>query len=106
RRELEALGLEGAPPMLVAVGELLRATVALRTLRSGPARAAIERAAQAAHRARIPALLAEVEAARGALAMPVARVVSAAGERSLALEGVEALLESPALIVDACRRDV
>src|SRR5688572_11050854 len=70
RAELEVLDLEGAPPMLVAVGELLRASVALRSSRSGPARASIARAEQAARRAAIPALLAEVEALRRALEMP------------------------------------
>jgi hypothetical protein len=106
RAELEALDLEGAPPMLVAVGELLRASVALRSLRSELARASIARAEQAARRAAIPALLAEVAAARRALEMPAARRVSAHGERPLRLQEVEALLASPAFIVDACRRAV
>lgn len=106
RAELDALELEGAPPMLVAVGELLRASVALRSLRSAPARAAIERAEQAAQRAAIPALSAEVAAARRALEMPAARRLSAQAEQLLRVHEIEALLASSAFIVDACRRVV
>ncbi|MEY2934192.1 MAG: hypothetical protein RL033_4941 [Pseudomonadota bacterium] len=114
RRELDGLQLDGlardgselagAPPMLTAVAELLRADVAMRTLRSAEARVALERATSAAARAGIPALVAEVASARGALDVPAARLVSARGAQPLVLEQVEALLASPALIVDACRR--
>ena len=103
---LAGLDLDGAPPRLAAIGELLRADVALRTLRSSAARAALARAEAAAGRARIPALLAEVATARRALEQPAARRLSAQGVQPLLLEQVEALLESPALIVDACRRVV
>jgi hypothetical protein len=104
--KLRELDLTGAPPMLAAVGELLRATVALRTLHSAAARAALDRAEGAAGRAAIPALLAEVETARRALEIPAARRISADGERPLLLDEVEALLGSPAFIIDACRRVV
>jgi hypothetical protein len=104
--ELRELDLTGAPPMLTAVGELLRATVALRRLRSATARAALQRAEQAARRSRIPALVAEVELLRRSLEIPAARRVSSEGERPLLLETVEALLDSPAFVVDACRRVV
>ncbi|HTV18675.1 MAG TPA: helix-turn-helix domain-containing protein [Polyangiaceae bacterium] len=103
---LGALDLDGAPPMLSAIGELLRASVALRTLESRAALAAIERAERAARRAGIPALLAEVEAAQHALEIPAARRISAESEAMLRLADVEALLASSAFIVDACRRAV
>jgi hypothetical protein len=103
---LEALDLTGAPPMLSAVGELLRAGVAVRSLRSSEARAALDRAEKAARRTAIPALVAEVEAGRRALDVPAARSLSTDGSRLLLLHEVEALLASPALIVDACRRAV
>ncbi|HEU4582514.1 MAG TPA: helix-turn-helix domain-containing protein [Polyangiaceae bacterium] len=103
---LSALDLSGAPPRLSATGELLRADVALRSLRSSTARAALERARAAARSAGIPALLAEVAAAEHALSQPAARRLSAQGVEPLLLEQVEALLASPALIVDACRRVV
>lgn len=103
---LSELDLTGAPPMLEAVAELLAATVELRRLRSATARAALERAERAARRSAIDALVAEVEAARRSLDVPVARCISSEGERPLALEAVEALLETPAFIVDACRRVV
>ncbi|MEY4549565.1 MAG: hypothetical protein RL685_5760 [Pseudomonadota bacterium] len=107
RGELDGLdldGLEGAPPMLTAVAELLRADVAMRTLRSAEARVALDRATSAAARAGIPALVEEVARAVGALDVPAARLVSARGSEPLVLEQVEALLASPSLIVDACRR--
>ena len=92
------------PPSLLAVAEMAAAEVALRSLRTAPARAALARAHDAAERARVPALLAEVAEARAALDRPAARSVHAGHERPLRLDEVEALLASGALVVDACRR--
>ena len=94
----------GLPPSLLAVAELAAAEVALRSLRTAPARAALARALEAAERARVPALLAEVAEARAALDRPAARSVRAGHEQPLRLDEVEALLASGALVVDACRR--
>jgi hypothetical protein len=91
-------------PALLAVAELAAAEVALRSLRTAPAQAALARAHEAAERARVPALLAEVAEARAALDRPAARRVHAGRELLLRLEEVEALLDSGALVVDACRR--
>jgi len=91
------------PPALTAVAELARAEIALRSLRTGPAQAALARAQQAADRARVPALQAEVAQARAALDRPAARRLLADGEQALRLEEVAALLDSGALVVDACR---
>ena len=92
------------PPSLAVVAELIAAELALRSLSTGPARAALERAQKAAERARVPALLAEVAEARAALERPAARRLSAGGEQALRLDQVEALMASDALVVDACRR--
>src|SRR5581483_52095 len=67
------------------------------------ARAALARAAQAARQAGIPPLTAEVDSAALALRAPAARLISSGAERLLRLEEVEALLDSQALVVDACR---
>src|SRR5450755_556736 len=94
----------GLPPSLLAVAELAAAELALRSLRTAPARAALIRADAAAQRARVPALVAEVSEARAALDRPAARRLDAGREQLLRLDEVEALLASSALVVDACRR--
>ncbi|HEX9684536.1 MAG TPA: helix-turn-helix domain-containing protein [Burkholderiales bacterium] len=101
---LACLDASGLSPSLAAVAELIAAELALRSLRTGPARAALARAQAAADRARVPALLAEVAEARAALDRPAARRLFAGGEQALRLDEVEALFTSGALVVDACRR--
>jgi hypothetical protein len=102
-RALSKLDPASFSPALRAVHELTVAGIAMRRLRTVPARAALARAERAARQARIPALAAEVEGARRVLAMPAARLVSKGEDRPLVLEEVEELLGSRALIVDACR---
>ena len=92
------------PASLAAVAELAAAELALRSLRIDEARRALTRAQEAALRARVPALLAEVADARAALERPAARRVSVDGEQALRLDEVAALLASGALVIDACRR--
>jgi hypothetical protein len=107
RAALALLDARGLPPSLsavAAVAELTAAELALRSLRTGQAQAALARAHEAASRAGVPALLAEVAEARAALDRPAARRLAAGAEESLRLEEVEALLASDALVVDACRR--
>jgi len=94
---------QALPAALVAVAELTAAELALRSLRIGPAQAALDRARAAAERARVPALLAEVAEARAAITRPAARRVSGGDERTLRLDEVAALLDSGALVIDACR---
>ena len=98
-------GLDPAlmPPALRAAHELAVAGVALRRLRIKAARAALERARQAAQHAGIPALAAEVENAALALDTPAARLIARGEARLLLLDEIEALLASKVLIVDACR---
>ena len=94
------------PPASRAVHELIVAGIALRRLRATDARAALARARGAARDAHIPALAAEVDGAAAALTTPAARLIANLQERLLLLDDVEALLASPALIVDACRHVV
>jgi len=94
------------PPALRTAHELVIAGIAMRRLRTNEARAALTRAEQAAHRARIPALTAEVESAFRILNTPAARRVARGEERLLLLEEVESLLSSKALVIDACRNVV
>ena len=101
---LTRIDTRGLPPSLAAVAELTAAELALRSLRIGSARDALARAHEAAERARVPALLAEVAEARAALDRPAARRLFAGAEQALRMDEVAALLESGALVVDACRR--
>jgi hypothetical protein len=101
---LAELDTPSLPPSLLAVAELASAEVALRSLRTATARAALERARHAADRSRVPALSAEVAEARAALDRPAARRVEANREQTLRIEEIEALQASGALVVDACRR--
>jgi hypothetical protein len=101
---LARVDARGMPPSLAAVAELAAAELALRSLRTGPAQAALARAHEAADRARVPALQAEVAEARAALDRPAARRVFAGAEQALRLDEIAALLASDALVVDACRR--
>jgi hypothetical protein len=106
--ESSLAGLDPAPlpPALRAVHELIAAGIAMRRVRTRPARAALVRAGSAARQAAIPALRAEVENASAALNAPAARLLAHGQERLLLLDQVENLLESKALVVDACRHVV
>jgi len=105
-RTLAGLDPAPLPPASRTAHELVVAGIAIRRLRTKVARAALARARRAAHRARIPALTAEVESASLVLRAPAARLLSSGGERVLLLEEVEALLASKAFVVDACRHVV
>jgi hypothetical protein len=101
---LEALDVASLPPALRAVAELAAAELALRTLRTADAQAALARAQHAAERSRVPALAAEVADARTLLERPVARRLRpGVADEALRLADVEALLASGALVVDGCR---
>jgi len=91
------------PPALRAAYELAAAGIALRRVRAGAARRALDSAARSAHQSGIAALMAEVEGARALLEAPAARLITRGRERLARLEEVEAVLASGALVVDACR---
>jgi len=105
-RTLDALDPASLPPPARAARELAAAGVAIRRLRIGPARAALDRARQAAREAGIPALATEVENACLAVGQTAARLIGRGEERPLLLDEVEALLASDLLVVDACRNAV
>src|SRR5947207_7187033 len=89
---LATLDPPALPPVLAAVAELIAAELALRALRTSAAQPALARAREAADRAGVPALVAEVAEACAALERPAARRLDAGSERVLRLDEVEALL--------------
>jgi hypothetical protein len=105
-RALSALQPASLAPASQVVHWLVVAGIAVRRVRTAAARAALDRAAGAAHQAGIPPLAAEVASAYLVLSTPAARLISNGEERLLLLAEVEALLASKALVVDACRHVV
>src|SRR5947208_2076704 len=92
---LKRVALRDDPPALALRG------IAMAQLGDYPrSRELLKRAA------RVPALLAEVARAREAFDRPAARRIDAAGEQGLRLADVARLLDSGALVVDACRRGI
>src|SRR5699024_7326638 len=100
---LDALDATALAPAHQAIRELAAAGIAMRRIRARMARAALTRAAQAATRAGIPALVAEVDHAFRVLDTPAARLIAGGRQQPVLLEEVETILASTALIVDACR---
>lgn len=94
------------PPARRAAHEIIVAGLAMRRIRTAPARTAFARAKEAARLSGIPALGTEIAKAAALLDVPVARRISRGEERLLLLDEVETLLASGAFIVDACRRVV
>jgi len=83
--------------------ELLLAGIAIRRLKTTPARIALTRAKRSAELAGIPALTVEVESAHRMLDTPAARLIANGNTRPLLLAEVEELLATKVLVVDACR---
>jgi hypothetical protein len=104
--QLSALSPTYLPAALRTVHQLALAGIAMRRLRTQIARTALTEAGNAARQTRIPALTAEVESAWLVLNAPAARLIARGEERPLLLDEVEALQESQALVVDACRHVV
>jgi DNA-binding transcriptional ArsR family regulator len=98
------LDLGAGPARLAAIAALVTFEIALRRGRAEQAREALASAREAAARSGIGALCAEVEQAGRTLVLPAARLVAAGEARSLTLAEVEAVLASPDLVVDGCRR--
>ncbi|WP_454692638.1 helix-turn-helix domain-containing protein [Achromobacter aloeverae] len=128
---LSTLDPTAAPPAMRALHALLLAGIALRKRQARAARQALERAeywcvllsqrdwsteewrspeaagdAPAAQKPGIAGLAAEVEAMRRALAAPAACLLEDGAQRPLRLDDVEALLDSPVLVIDGCRHAV
>lgn len=100
---LQSLDGRALPHPLRAIAELVSAELALRSLHTADARAALTRAQAAAERAGVPALVAEIAEAHGLLGQPAARRVDGTGETPLRLDEVEALFDAGTLVLDACR---
>ena len=100
---LQALDAGTLTPASRVGYHLVEAGLAMRRIRAGPARVALDQAARDAREAGIPALIAEVDRASRAFEAPAARRIGRDGERLLRLDEVEALLASDTLVVDACR---
>jgi hypothetical protein len=96
--------LDAGSARLAAVAALVTFEIALRRGRAEQAREALARAREAAARSGIGALSAEVVQAGRALVLPSARLLTAGEARPLTLAEVEAVLASPDLVVDGCRR--
>jgi hypothetical protein len=103
-RASDDLELGDGSDRLAAVAGLVRFEIALRRGRAEPARDALAGARAAAERSGIGALREEVEQAARALVLPAARLVAGGAARALTLAEVEAVLASPDLVVDGCRR--
>jgi hypothetical protein len=103
---LARLDVRGVPQSMIAVAEMAAAEVALRSLCTAAASAALTRAQAAAYRSGVPSLIAEVAEARATLERPAARRLHAGGnDQPLRLDQVEALLRDPkVLALDALRR--
>lgn len=106
QRTLDSIDIDVLPPASRVGYGLVVAGIAMRQIRTGPARAALQQAARAARDAGIPSLKAEVEKARHALEAPAARLVSRDRQDLLQLDRVEALVASDTFIVDTCRNAV
>ena len=102
-KKLAGFDPDPLPPALRTTHELVVAGIAMRRLKIGTARAALDRARAAARAARIPALTAEVESAFRVLNAPAALLIARGGERPMLLEEVEVLFQSRTLVVDECR---
>ena len=103
---LDRLDAVGGPPALAALADMLRAELALRSLDTDAAHAALARAQTAAERSQVHALQTEVADTMAALERPAARRHVDGRDHTLRLDEVAALRASQALVVDACRHDV
>lgn len=99
----EQADVQQLPPLLGAVAALISAELALRSLRIADAQTALAQALDAATRADVPMLLAEIAEARTVLDRPAARRLIEGEWHALRLHEVATLLDSGSLVVDACR---
>mgnify|MGYP000849803165 CR=1 FL=1 len=102
-RRLKGLDPAHLSPASRAAFEMVAAGIAMHRLHTGPAHTALDNARKAAIKARIPALMAEIDTMARALNTPSARAIASGKTRLLLLEEIEALLASKALVIDACR---
>ncbi len=102
-RTLRVIDFDALPQTSRVGYWLVAAGIAMRRIRAESARAALDRAWQAARETAVPALVAEVARASRSLHAPAAQLIAADGHQPLGLADVERLIASEALLVDACR---
>ncbi len=102
-RLLQPLEGQAMPPLPAAVAALATAELALRSLRLPEVSAALARGREAAARSGVPALQAEIDDAAATLSHTAARRLLDGEWQPLRLQDVAALMDSGALVVDACR---
>jgi hypothetical protein len=90
------------PPSRVGY-ELVVTGIAMRQIRTQPARDALARAERAADEANIAALTAEVALVSAALDAPAAQLSTHSENHFLVLQDVETLFSSSTLVIDTCR---
>lgn len=93
-------------PALAAMASLTEAGLAACALQMPRALAALEHAEGAARASGIAALQSEVAQARRQLSQPAARRLQGTSDAALDLAAVQRLLDSPACVIDGCRRGV
>jgi hypothetical protein len=103
KARLADLGALSLSPALSASKDLVLAGIEIRGLHASTARSALARAEHAAHLSGIAALMGEVAEAQRSLAEPAALLHHSGSTRPIALDGVERLLASDVLVVDASR---
>src|SRR5215217_4186872 len=103
---LADLGALALSPALSASKDLVLAGIEIRRLHATTARSALARAEHAANRSGIVALVAEVADAQRSLDEPAALLHHSGRTRPIALDGVETLLSSNVLVVDATRNAI
>ena len=103
---LAQVDVSGLRAALRARAALLEAELALRSLHIAAAHDALARAVCATREAGVTALTAEVAELQASLARPAARLHGADAQHTLVLAEVAALLDSGALVLDACRRGI
>ena len=102
---LGELSSAATPPLFAALLHLAAADLAMKRIDSVGAEGSLRRAREAAERARVVPVLAEVEAAQRRLREPVARLLAGGQARALSLAELPAVLSSGELVIDGCRRE-
>ncbi|MGM9481858.1 helix-turn-helix domain-containing protein [Roseateles sp. NT4] len=102
-RLLQPLEGQAMPALPAAVAALATAELALRSLRLREVSAALARGRDAAARSGVPALQAEIDDAAATLNHTAARRLLDGEWQPLRLQDVASLMDSGALVVDACR---
>lgn len=100
------LRFNGAPEALIGLTRLIQAQIAIRQIRGAEAELRLSEASAHSKASGIAALSLEIQRALSVLHSPAGRLVEAETQREVTLTQVEQLFQEPALLVDACRRQL